>query len=265
MAKLKSIIQFNGSLEGLSAYDMEGVEGTVVRRSYGPSKEDIETKPQYDITRRNIKETGGRSKAVSWLMRTFQPLKFQADFDTAGQLNKLLRVIQKEDAVSIYGQRAVLLSAHPGLLEGFSLTKALPFDHTVRGGVDVQLSKAALSASVSLPALIPQLTFFPPEGYSYYRVVVTLGAAPDLFYGLPKYRPLGDYTPCWPQSAQTEWFPAATGAPAQTLALTLPYTPPNDAFSLVLTIGVQLGAPVIGGAIEPVRKRVGSAKILAAV
>lgn len=85
MAKLTSIIKFSGSLAGLSAYKMKGVEETILRTSYGPSKEDIQTKPQYDITRRNLTETGGRSTATSHLMKAFQPLRPLADYDTAGQ------------------------------------------------------------------------------------------------------------------------------------------------------------------------------------
>lgn len=54
------------------------------------------------------------------------------------------------------------------------------------------------------------------------------------------------------------------GCGATTPSLQLPYTPPTDAFALVLTVGMQLGEPGIAGGVEPVRRQVASAKILAA-
>lgn len=50
-----------------------------------------------------------------------------------------------------------------------------------------------------------------------------------------------------------------------TLEVSLPYTLPDDAFTLVLSVGVQMGALSATGTMEPVRKGVGSAKVLAAV
>jgi hypothetical protein len=264
MAKLTSILKFNGSIDGMTAYQLPGVEAQVVRATRGPSKADIENKPQYLNTRRNLSETGGRGKAVSGLMKAFQPLKPLADFDTAGGLNRLLRAVQKGDTESAYGQRGVLLSRFPHLLEGFHLTKALPFDSVVRGELCTRLERSTLTATVALPGLLPRLTFFPPSDYAYCRLVATLGVAPDLLFGEQTYTTDGDYTSCFALAAQTDWFAPAKGHGPTTLSLQLPYTPPTEAFALVWSIGVQFGAPGLTGGVEPVRKRVGSAKILAA-
>lgn len=265
MAKLTSLLQFNGSLEGMTVYKLPHVKDPIVKTGWGPSGEAIKTKPQYAGQRRSLSENGGRSPATGWLMKAFQPLKPLADADTAGFLNKLLYEVQKGDTASPWGQRAVHVSRFPQLLEGFRLTKALPFDSVVRGEVGVQLDRATLSASVALPALLPRLTFFPPPGYPYCRMVATLGVAPDLFFGVPKYTTDGDYTHCYAQPLYTHWFAAGAGAPPATLPLQLPYTPPTEAFALVLTVAVQFGEPGLTGGVEPVRRRVGSAKILAAV
>lgn len=265
MAKLASLLKLYGSLEGLTIYKLPGVETPVVRSTWGPSRHDILTKPEYALTRLTLSETGGRSKAVSGLMKAFQPLKPLADFDTAGQLHKLLRAIQKGDGESELGKRALRLSSFPQLLGGFNLTKQVPFDAVVRGEVGAQLTRDTLLASLELPDLLPDLTFFPPKSYPYCRLVAALGVAPDLLFGEPKYTTVGDYTNCFALAVYTEWFPAARGYEATTLSLQLPYIPPSEAFALVLTIGVQLGEPGLTGDIEPVRKRVGSAKILAAV
>jgi hypothetical protein len=265
MAKLTSLLQFNGTLDGLTAYNLPGVDKPVVRTTRGPSKKDLYSQPRYANTRRNLSETGGRGRAVSWLMKAFQPLKPLVDADTAGQLNKLLRAVQKGEEASAYGKRTVLLSRFPQLLEGFRLTKSLPFDTVVRGEVYAQMDRSTLTASVALPALLHRLTFFPPPGYPYCRIAAVLGVAPDLVHDEPMYRTGGDYTNCYAQPGYTDWLAAGAGAPPTTLQLQLPYAPPTEAFALVLTIAVQFGEPGLTGGVEPVGLRVGSAKILAAV
>lgn len=264
MAKLTSILQFKGSLQGLTVYTLPHVKEPVVRTTWGPRKEAIQTKKQYAGQRRSISENGGRSPATGWLMKAFQPLKPLADADTAGFLNKLLYQVQKGDTESSWGQRAVRPSRFPQLLEGFNLTKAMPFDAVVRGEVYTKMARSNGQAAVVLPQLLPRLTFFPPQGYPYCRIVATLGVAPDIVLGPHGWGTDGDYTNCYTLAAQTEWFAATAGLSSTTLLLQLPYTPPTGSFALVLTIGVQLGVPGLTGGVEPVRKRVGSAKILAA-
>lgn len=264
MAKLTSLIKFSGSLDGLTVYSLPHVKAPVVRTTWGPSKEAIQTKRQYEGQRRSIAENKGRSPATGWLMKAFQPLKPLADADTAGFLNKLLYQVQKGDGESPYGERAVRPSRFPQLLEGFNLTKAVPFDAVVRGEVYAKMDKGSLQASVELPPLLPRLTFFPPQGYPYCRLVATLGVAPDIVMGPLGWGTDGDWGNCYTLAAQTQWFAAAAGLASTTLSLRLPYTPPTGSFALVLTVGVQLGMPGLTGGVEPVRKRVGSAKILAA-
>jgi hypothetical protein len=264
MAKLASQIQFTGSLEGLSAYRMKGVEGIILRAKYGPSKEDINTKPNYENNRRFINENRGRAKAVRALMKAFEALKPLSDADTAGHLNKLLTVIQKGDTTGIYGQRAVLLSQFPHLLQGFHLTKHFPFNDAVRGEPQTTLDRATRSASVTLPHLLPGVTCFPPPGGSFFRIAVTLGVAPNMVYTPLGYATVDDYSNCYSVSTETAWFPSGKAVPATSLSLALPYTPPGDAYSLVLAIGMQLGITAVNGNIEMVRERTGSGKILAA-
>lgn len=262
MAKLKSLIQFNGSLDGVTVYNLPHVKEPIVKIGWGPSGEAIKTKPQYAGQRRSISEITGRSPATGWLMKAFQALKPLADADTAGFLNKLLFEVQKRDTVSQWGLRNIRVSRFPELLEGFPLTRAVAFDSVVRGEVHTKIDRTALEASVALPQLLPRLTFFPPPGYLYCRLVATLGVAPDMVFGPLGWGTEGDFSNCFAQAAYTEWFAASAGLPSTTLSLQLPYTPPTESFALVLTVAVQLGVPGLTGGIEPVR--VGSAKIVAA-
>jgi hypothetical protein len=65
-----------------------------------------------------------------------------------------------------------------------------------------------------------------------------------------------------PQVAKTEWMAASAGSEAISLELQLPGAPPNEEFSLVLTIGLEMGTPQSTGLIQAV-KYAGCGKILA--
>lgn len=262
MAKLQGPFDFKGNLKGLSAYQMRGCEGIVLRESFGPSKKDIETKPSYDLTRRNIKEFGGCSTAGKWVRKAFLPLKALSDYNLSSPINALLKSIQKMDQSSEWGKRHVRISLAPQLLEGFNFNRRFPFDSVVRNPVHCSLDRASVSAVVDVPALLPALTFQAPNGHAYYRIVLTLGIVPDLYYNLPRYQPLGNYDHFFPVMTQTEWYACKTGSPPQTLELGLSSKPENEAFSLLLSIGIQMGAVGVSGQLEPVPYN-GCGKILA--
>ena len=241
---------------------MQGCEGIILRTPYGPSKEDIKTKPSYDITRRNNREFGGRSTAVKWIRKVLHPLKPLFDHNLSAPLNALLKSIQEMDRQSEFGQRPVRLSLAPQLLEGFTLNRRHPFDSMVRNPVGCRLLRESLSAVVEFPALLPSLTFFPAGSHPYYRLMMVLGVVPDLYCASPLYRPRDDYSPVIAQAVQTEWYPVKGGSPALSLELQLPVAPPDNDFSLMLAVGVGMGVVGTAGSITEVRYA-GSGKILA--
>jgi hypothetical protein len=262
MAKLTSILTFSGSLDGLSAYKIEGVEGGVLRRKGGPTRKQILAGPSFALTRKNNKETAGRSRASGLVLDTLGVLRHVVDQSCTGRLNAILKVAQESDTQSLYGQRHVLLSQVPGLLEGFALRKIHPLEDVISSPFDCTLDKAALSAVIKVPPLIPRINFFAPGSQAFYRVVASLGVVPDLYFDrrLDHYFPLPAYRGCSAQSALTDWFLAKTGAPATELRLQLPQSPGVEAFSLVLTVGVQWGTPGIGDGVD-LDKKVKSARI----
>ena len=73
MAKLTSLLSLSGTLDNLSFYKMEGVEGTVVRRKGGASKEKILHDTSFANTRRNMVEFGGRGPAIHYLLQALVP------------------------------------------------------------------------------------------------------------------------------------------------------------------------------------------------
>jgi hypothetical protein len=78
-----------------------------------------------------------------------------------------------------------------------------------------------------------------------------------------------EYTPpTWfdaayfPTDVTTPWYPSLEGMPATTLTLAVNKMPPDNGWTLMLSIGIQYGALREGGEIKEV-KRFGTAKIVA--
>jgi hypothetical protein len=262
MAKLTSLLKFKGSLDGLSAYKMDGIEEEILRKTGGPTKEQIKSDPCFALTRKNNKETAGRSRTSGLILEAVGGLRPVVDQSCAGRLNALLKALQAGDTQSPLGQRHVQLSLSPALLEGFALRKLYPLEAVLRNPLTCTVDKAALSAEVQVPALLPGLNFISPQAPPLYRLVAALGVVPDLFYErvgdhyfpAPGYRRVGAHT------AQTEWFPVKSGSSAAALFLQLPEAPGVEDFSLVLTVGVQWGTVGVGGSVD-ILKKVKSARI----
>ena len=124
MAKLHGPLNFTGKLDEISAYKRKDCEGIILRMGWGPSKEDIQTKDNYENTRRNNAEFGGRSTTGKYIKKLFDPLKTVLDYNISPVLNGLLKPVQNEDRESHWGQRNVLISRKPFLLEGLNSTGA---------------------------------------------------------------------------------------------------------------------------------------------
>jgi hypothetical protein len=261
MAKLNGPLDFEGKIGGISAYKMEGVDRTILRKPGGPSKEDIKTKPSCENIRRINYEFGGRSTAGKFVRRCFKPLMSVSDFNPAPSVNSLMHKIQPLDTVSEYGKRSVLISKALYLLEGFNLNHRNPFDSMVRHQPEGVIDRQGLNATVQFPELVPKVNFSPPGSHSYFRIVAVLAVLPDLFFKVPKYAPEGEFS-ISPEKAVSEWLIVKTGSEPIQLDLQLPAAPSFDSYSLVLSVGIEMGGAGNGGDIETI-KHTGCGKILA--
>jgi hypothetical protein len=260
MAKLNGPFDFEGKIGGISAFKMRGVNKTILRKPGGPTKEDIKTKTSCDITRRINHEFGGCSTAGKFVRRCFKPLMSVSDFNPGPGICSLMHKIQPLDTVSEYGKRSVLISKALYLLEGFNLNQRNPFDSIVRHLPQATIDKESLSASVLFPALVPKVNFFPPGSHSYFRMVAVLAVLPDLFFKTENYSPEGELS-IYPQKAVSEWLIVKGGSEPTELELQLPAAPSFNSYSLVLSVGIEMGIAGPGGAIETIR-HTGCGKIL---
>lgn len=259
MAKLISLIQFSGTLDGISVYKMEGVKEPVVRRKGGASRQKILHDSCFENTRRCMGEFGGRSTATRYIFSAFGNLP--RGRNTSGQINRRLTSLQRMDSRSPWGQRAVRLSQYPEVLRGLSITGRLTLDPIVPDLFACSLLREALQGRVEVPALLPGVNCHHPKAYPFFRVVAVLGVVPDLYYNelFNKFLPAEDFIPL--QKAETPWLPT-TAAPPATLHLQLSQAPATEGFALVLSAGVEYGKLNPAGSVEPAPGAV-AAKVLA--
>lgn len=261
-------LKFTGKLGELSAYRMRGCAKIVVRRKGGPSADQIKKSPNFKNTRYTMSEFGGCSRMGKHVRYALHPLKALSDNNFGSDINSVMRKVQLQDSTSLWGRRNIILSDHARILEGFPLNSEQPtFDSVVRNPVYYKIDRASRSATVDIPALLRGINYFPQNGHAMFRVIVTLGIVPDMTYDVVsrEYQP-----PAWfdagyfPERVDTPWYPSLEGMPATTLALEIKGIPPEDRWSLMLSIGIQYGSLREGAEIKEV-KRFGAAKIMALI
>jgi hypothetical protein len=262
MAKMLPGFGFTGSLANISAYTMRGSDTIILRTKGGASKETIKTSPSFSNVRKNNAEFGGRSAATKKIMQVLYPQKALADYNIAPALNKLLVHVQRLDTTSMFGERHVLLSRNPQLLEGFDLNRDNNFSSIIRHPLSYSLSRDATTATITIPPLIPGINFFVPSKYPLFSLIGTLGVIPDMICKNDCYMPtlnsIGDYLF---RQAVTPWLPCSGGSPASSLDFTIDKWPPGNDWSIMLCIGIRFGTIGNDGAPQQV-KYAGAAKVL---
>jgi hypothetical protein len=250
MAKLQPGFHFTGRLGAVSAYKRKDMEDIILRKGWGPSRNDIRSKPIYDLTRRNNKEFGGRSAGSGWILKAIRRLKPLSDYNMAGPLNSLLKPLHLLDTVSEFGQRSIELSKQPGILENFPLNRKNIFEAVVRPPLTVHLDKEKQSAALELPRLVAGRNFFPVGTYPVFSWQVCLSVVPDLFFSEGKgYRPQGAFPYYNTAHYAGPWEAPGSGAEARQVPLNIPTPVEGPGFILLLAAGIQFGTLKQGGGV----------------
>jgi hypothetical protein len=266
MPFLEGGVLFTGKLDILSAYRMRGCSKIVVRRKGGPNPDHIKKGANFANTRHTMSEFGGCSRMGKHVRMTMYAIRMLSDNNFGSDINSVMRQVQLQDGTSDKGRRNILLSEHARILEGYPLNKEHPtFDSVIRNPVYYTLDRATRTAQVDIPALVRGINYFPQNNHALFRIKVTLGIAPDMRYDArtkeyepPRWFDVGFDT----VTASTEWSPSLEGMDATTLSLAVDDLPPEEGWTLILSIGIQYGALHVGGSVKEV-KRFGAAKILA--
>jgi len=174
--------------------------------------------------------------------------------------------LAKLDTVNPWGKRAVHFSEHRPLLEGFNLNKFLSLNSMVLQPLTGTIYRNTGSASLLIPALVPNINFKLPPDYKLYRFIVMLTIIPDFEHSSPVepfYRPLEPVT--YPTEVYTtDWFAAKEKLPEMQVDLQLKnFTGLPDCQTLVLALAIEFGLPISNRLVETIPKN-GAVAILAA-
>lgn len=265
MAQLHNF-DLTGRLGDITFYYMRGCKRPIARTKGGVSKKRILNDPEFDMTRRAGSEFGVRGKASGHIIQLHRTIRAWDTHLLVGELNARLDVFQKLDTVSGKGQRGVLFSKNPKLLEGTPLSMGVAFDSVVTTPLTASISRETLSAEVAIPAFKPGTNLFLPQRQPMYSLVTCLSLLPDFVYdeAIKGFKLAPGYPPRAQAFAKTDWFSTTEGSAPTTLALKVDALPPDQQFCLMLSVGIRLGSVRTsqGLVVEPVNNA-GAAKILA--
>jgi hypothetical protein len=255
-----------GTIANLSYYQITGFPGqTFVRTRGGPTRSQVKHSKNFENTRKNNVEFGGRARMAGSIMRGLGYHRTAlADYNIAGQVQSLLRAAQEMDKENARGERNLLLSKCPKVLEGFQLNKKFNFDFIVRATIAADLVREHYRAMIRVPELIPSINFFPQQSYSLFRISFHLLLIPDLFCNNKSYDDERARNGCSYMDRSTEWFPVLKGSPPQYMVVNLPHPPRDENFTMLLSIGIDYGITEIDGSFRMLKK-CGAAKIIQAV
>ena len=163
MAKLKSLIKIEGTLDELTFYKTQ--DGHLVRQKGGITAERIANDPAFARTRENGREFGNAASAGKLLRQAFrEPIMVARDYRLTSRLTKLLRQMLVHDGTSMRGDRNVAMALQEEIarkfLKGFHFNQMAPIEKV--------LSKApvfdALAGKVLLDNLVPSKDLYWPDG-----------------------------------------------------------------------------------------------------
>lgn len=254
-----------GSLDTLSFYRRADSDETFVRHKGGPSKKDIMHSPRFVKTRHNMAEFGGRSTAATYIAKSLRHLDIVAKGTVSNKLKRPLTTIQHLDPVSGEGKRNIILSQHPGLLEGFSINKARTLESMASTPILSEVFPESATAEVIIPEFIPRTNLHLPERFPFYRFVFSFAIVPDFHYSERGYHPnISRLTYAAETHQSTEWVSTKSPFPGEKLSMVV-QKPASDApFVFVLGAAIQIGMPSEFGSIERVKNE-GAGKILRVV
>ena len=254
MAKIKHNLAFTGTLGMVSAFTMRGVEGIVLRRKGGPSKQQIKSSPRFERTRENYIEFSGCPRAASNIKNCLMALKQVADHNLSGSFTRIAMTARLADTVSDRGKRNIYLSRTRHLLEGYELNRKKLFNSIVRLSPVYTLSRNDGKARIIIPPMIPRIHLLLPWNEPVFRFIITLGVLPDMIFTENGYKPSNGIVVNQNVSLTTEWFPALSAYEGQTLSLDLPeFVSLHENCSLVLAIGIEAGTIGRSNILEPVK------------
>ncbi len=169
MAKLKSLIKMEGTMEDFTFY--KNSDGYFVKAKSGVSKNRIMNDPAFVRTRENGAEFGSIAGSGKLLRTALGPMIFRAkDSKLTSRLVKVMGQLKNLDSVSVRGMRNVAEGLNapqaPALLEGFDFNARATYGSVLNSITTVDTA----TGTVSIASYNPLEQMRSPEGATHFSL-----------------------------------------------------------------------------------------------
>lgn len=171
MAKNKSILKFEGTLDGMTFY--KSADGNLVRTKGGVSKSRIMNDPAYVRTRENMNEFSNIAKSGKLFRNSLGSLLRRGkDPRTSSRLTGVLSKVKNLDATSNRGDRVVAkgisTTAGKALLQGFDFNKRASLSQVLHAPYTLDTA----TGSFEIANFIPLEQLHTPDGATHVSISV---------------------------------------------------------------------------------------------
>ena len=250
MAKQVGLLKYSGTMGGVSHFKMKGLEGDFARLSGGPSKQQIDTAPEFARTRENMSEFGGSAaNAKALRVGLASLLGTMGDPQLTGRLTKVFKEINLEGA-GTRGQRPIELSNHGYKLQGFNFDRSVPFDSVFNAAHTIVPTATRDSSDLKVAPFNPIDLVHSPVGATHFRLVNAIVVVSNYKYiqTSNKYEPSDTVNNSLSAVSYSNYLPVDVDIPAQTVITStlqgLPVLGTN--VSVVQCVGIEFYQEVSG-------------------
>jgi hypothetical protein len=211
MAQLTGLINFEGTLDGITSYTRKGKKG-VVRKAGGPGKKQLLTGAAFERTRENMTEFAGAVYASKILRLSLSPiLHFFADCNLTGRLQGAFRslMLQGEGA---RGQRSFKPLQHAEALKVININKELHLDSILRLRPITEANKTRTAVTLSIEGFNTATDIYTPAGATHLELIHAIAILPAVVYNKSqkKYVRADGLNQLYQHTASSELLPVHT-------------------------------------------------------
>ena len=204
MAKLKGLIDFEGTLGGITAYTRNGER--VLRQRRGADRKKILRGKNYARTRENMMEFSGGVAAAKVLRQSLTPvLRTFTDTYFTGRMQGKYRDMISE-GTGKRGQRAFKPLEHADAILAIPLDPKLHLDSVLRVKPAITVNAERTASTLSIPGFTPATDIFAPAGATHLELIYAIAIQPSFEYdaGMKTYKRSDGQHPYYMETISSE-------------------------------------------------------------
>ncbi|MCB0457553.1 MAG: hypothetical protein R2776_06995 [Flavobacteriaceae bacterium] len=181
MAKNKSYIKLEGTLDGLTFYQKDGQ--SFVKTKGGISKDRILNDSNFKRTRENMQEFAGAARASKAVRDAFASVvKLMGDTYLAARLTGVMKKINR-NGTGVRGERTIDLVSNTKLFQGFQFNPKDPLKSLFYAPYDAPVFGANRdSVTLEIADFKADSFVTPPEGATHFTLVLASGLVSNFEY-----------------------------------------------------------------------------------